>query len=160
MHKKREITDIRSLLSTIVKDKNWQQRLKMFDLFEFWNEAVGESVAGQARPYVIRGTVLWVNVTDSVWMQQLQLQKNDLINVINSRLADEKITDIRFRLDRDPTTKEISVTKSPEPMKLKQVDKKMLREFENMISSIESDEVRTSMKNLWIKLHQLRPAEK
>ncbi len=158
--KKRKIIDMKSLLVAIVKNKNWQQRLQMHDLFEFWGEAVGKTIAAQARPYVIRGDVLWVNVTDSVWMQHLQMQKNDLIMVINARLQTDKISDIRFRLDDGIGRVEEVKSLAPKPVVIKEVDLKKLHEFENMISSIENSETRDSMKNLWIKMHQVRPSIK
>lgn len=150
-----------SLLSGIVKDKNWHHRLGLYKVFDFWEEVVGVNIAAQARPYVIRENVLWINVTDNVWMQQLHLQKNGMLELINQRLAQEKLIDLRFRLESDfsrqeklPTMERAPVVQPSHP-----VDKKKLGEFENMISCIDNVETRESMIRLWIKLQQVRGPE-
>ena len=100
MKRKSDITDIRSLLNDIVSDRNWQSNLKRQQLFEFWDQAVGKDISANAQPKVTRGDVLWVDVTDSVWMQQLHLMKEHLRQVLNDRLGGEEIKDIRFHSSR------------------------------------------------------------
>ena len=46
---------------------------------EHWTEAVGTEVAAHARPQGMRGAVLEVQVDTSVWCQQLQLRRPELL---------------------------------------------------------------------------------
>ena len=144
------MTTIGSLLDSLIESKNWQSNLKRNQLFEFWDQAVGKDICTNAQPKVLRGTVLWVDVTDSVWMQQLHLMKEHLRQVLNDRLGEEEIKDIRFNLVSRlkpvlaPRKKEEErqVVPLPDPVKL--------AEFEKMIGAIENEEARNSFRNLWL----------
>ena len=124
-------------------------------VFQFWDDLVGSVVSCRAQPKVIRGTVLWVNVSDSVWMQQLHLQKAILIQKINDRLpgTNASLTDIRFKLDTGLLLRPKDV--SPPPRKqLRQVDLNRQEEFDKMIAGIKDDETRKSIKALWLKFQR------
>lgn len=140
---------ISRLLEGIADNKKWQARLELHRVFELWPELVGPDIAAAARPSLIRGRVLWVKVAESVWMQQLHLQKLLLLQKINSRLQGEKFTDIHFQLDstRPPAPE-------PEPRKSKAVlpTKKEEQEIDRILSSIGNEDLRRSLKNLWIKI--------
>jgi manganese/zinc/iron transport system substrate-binding protein len=75
---------------------------------------VGPDISGRAQPACIRGSVLWVDVLDSIWMQQLHLQKLLLLDLINRRLDNGSISDIRFKLNSElGSTKPAALLKKP-----------------------------------------------
>jgi hypothetical protein len=142
--------EISRLLSAVFEHKKWRSKLELHRVFEFWNSTVGREIADVAQPSLIRGHILWVKVTDSVWMQQLHLQKMLLLEKINNQLHKEKITDIRFQLNSSlPPPPEPEIRK-PKPVFL---DKKKEQEFDKLISSLEGDELKASLKSLWVKMH-------
>jgi len=94
----KKTSSISLVLKELVREKKWESRLRLHAIFDFWEQAVGRDIADHAWPMHIRGFVLWVGVTDSVWMQHLHLQKNILLETLNARLAAEKLTNIRFDL--------------------------------------------------------------
>lgn len=148
----KKLTDIGTLLTGLAASRNWHVNLKRHRLFEFWERAVGKEIAAQAQPKVIRGTVLWVEVTDSVWMQQLHLLKEHLRQVLNDRIGADGISDIRFSLTaclkpvaswKEQDGREASpVMVAPDPEKLAR--------FEKMISVITDDAARNSFRKLWL----------
>ena len=149
MSDKGKLTDIATLLSGIIKDRDWQKILNRHRVFEFWDKAVGKDIAAHARPKFIRGLVLWVDVSDSVWMQQLHLQKNYLLEAINKRLGEDQLEDIRFQLTSrlkdsvgQAEDQELVVARKPDP--------KDEAEFEGIISMIEDDEIRESLRKIWL----------
>lgn len=140
---------IAKILADLVKDKQWDHRLGLHKVFHFWDEAVGEEIAGKAQPFVIRGTVLWVSVSDSMWMQRLHLEKLVLLGKINTSLpGSEALTDMRFQLGRPIVSlQEPPGESEPSPV----VDTKELEKYEKFFMAIPDEEVRKSLLNLWIQ---------
>jgi hypothetical protein len=146
-HKPEEIS---RLLSAVFENKKWCSKLELHRVFEFWDRTVGKEIAAVAQPSLIRSRdVLWVKVKDSIWMQQLHLQKMLLLEKINRQFKDEKISDIHFQLDSS-----LSTPPEPENEKPKSFspDKQQEQEFDKLISSLENDELRDSLKSLWVKM--------
>jgi len=146
MHKPVEIS---RLLSTVFENRKWRSKLELHRVFEFWNKTVGKEIAAVAQPYLIRGHILWVKVRDSIWMQQLHFQKMLLLENINKQLVNEKFSDIHFQLDSS-----LSAPMEPETEKQKPVflDKKQEQEFDKLISPLENDNLKASLKSLWVKM--------
>jgi len=147
MRDRGKITGIGSLLKSMVADHKWAAALNRHRLFEFWPEAVGKEVAAHARPKVIRKQVLHVEVTNSVWMQQLHLQKGCLLEAINRRLGADGLSDIRYTLNfratfAEPPPAVIAPPLPPDPEKL--------AKFEQILASIKDEEVRECLKSIWL----------
>lgn len=143
------MTDIAKVLSGMFRERGWDRRLGLHAVFHFWDEVVGSAVALQARPSLIRGKVLWVSVSDSVWMQQLHLQKPSLLERINQRLEGETISDIRFQLDLSLGKQE--ETRGAPPEKSNTVDPARQRDFERMADALGNNEAKRTLKRLWLK---------
>jgi len=142
-----KITGIGNLMAALVTDRNWAKALNRHRLFEFWEETVGRDIAAHARPKVIRKQVLHVEVTDSVWMQQLHLQKSSLLTALNRRIGEDDLTDIRFTLHyganfTKPLPPKIPPPPPPDPVKM--------AEFEQFLVSINDEEVRDSLRSIWV----------
>jgi len=138
------------LLSGVAEDKKWRSKLELHRVFELWQAIVGPEIAAVAQPSLIHGHILWIKVTDSIWMQQLHLQKLLLLEKINKQLHDEKFSDIHLQLDS---------TLSPPPTprfekktKTVSLDKKEEHEFDRLISSLKNEDLRKSLKSLWVKI--------
>jgi predicted nucleic acid-binding Zn ribbon protein len=140
---------IRRLLASVFENRQWRSKLELHRVFEFWDSTVGKEIAAIARPSLFRGNVLWVKVADSVWMQHLHLQKILLMDKINQQLHHEKISDIRFQLNSS-----ITPPPEPEPKQDKPVilDRKKEQEFDKLISSLDNDDLKASLKRLWVKM--------
>jgi predicted nucleic acid-binding Zn ribbon protein len=142
--------EISRLLSGVAEDKKWRSKLELHRVFELWQAIVGPAIGAVAQPSLIRDHILWIKVTDSIWMQQLHLQKLLLLEKINKQLHAEKFTDIHFQLDS---------TLSPPPApriekKTKAVllNKKEEQEFDRLISSLKNEDLRKSLKSLWVTM--------
>ena len=73
-------------------------RVKQYQIWEVWGDVVGEPIARQAQPNKIGNMILWVNVSSSTWMQQLEFMRHDIIKKLNERIGETVIKDIRFRI--------------------------------------------------------------
>ncbi|MCA1764679.1 MAG: DUF721 domain-containing protein [Desulfobulbaceae bacterium] len=150
---KKKIVRIDTLLGEIFENRNWRQNLARNRIFDFWDEAVGDDIASHAQPKLVRGKVLWVDVTDSIWMQQLHLQKEHLREVINERIpGEEEIEDIRFNLVAHLKAARPAKKIDPEPGPLSPVqpDRQKLAEFEKLIATLGDEGARESFRTLWL----------
>ncbi len=72
--------------------------LELAGLFSLWDDVVGEAVAKNARPAGFKGKILLVNVVSSVWIQELQFYRKDMIGKLNEALGKELVCDIKFKI--------------------------------------------------------------
>lgn len=89
---------ITGILERVLSSLNLGIKVKQYRIWEVWNSIVGEAIARQAQPHQIRAMVLWVTVSNSTWMQQLEFMKRQIVERINQRIGDRVISDIRFRI--------------------------------------------------------------
>lgn len=68
------------------------------EIFLCWEALVGPDIAANARPVGFKRHMLLVHVASSVWMQQLQFLKAELIARINDGLPGADIEEIRFKI--------------------------------------------------------------
>lgn len=148
-----------ALLQELFQRKRWQQRLDQHALFLEWEQIVGVEIAERAQPDCIRGDVLWLRVVDSIWMQQLSLLKSTLLALLNDRLGEKGIRDIRFRLDVT-TGRRPWVRERPKPERPLADDElrelRELRKFEEMALSLKDEELKAVMRRLWLKSRRPR----
>lgn len=64
-----------------------------------WPEVVGPYAARHTRPLLVRRGVLLVQVSASVWAQELSLMKARLLAGLNERLGGRVLKDLRFSVD-------------------------------------------------------------
>ncbi|MFA7383421.1 MAG: DUF721 domain-containing protein [Desulfurivibrionaceae bacterium] len=150
-----KIIRIDALFSELFKKRQWDKRLALHAVFRNWPQVVGPELAERTAPQVIRGTVLWVAVSDSVWMQQLHLQKQALLEHINASLrGNAKISDVRFQIDATLGEEKV-VAENPSPVAPPPpIDPEEQKGFERMIAAIGDAGLRTRLLALWRKAHR------
>lgn len=67
-------------------------------IWRLWDEAVGETIAQNARPAALKDSLLIVHVSSSSWIHQLQFLRNDLIDQLNTALQKPLITEMKFKI--------------------------------------------------------------
>jgi len=141
---------ITSLIESLISDKGWKIRFELHKVFAFWNDLVGQDIARQAQPYVIHKTILWIRVSDSVWMQQLHLLKEMLLAKINARLHKAKFSDLRFQLDSSlgSSVTEIMEVKATQRLSPSAESKQI---FESLLVSIDDEELKAAIRQCWLK---------
>jgi len=148
---------ISRLLKKVAHSHGLDRRLARGKVWEIWEKAVGEAIAKHAWPKGIReGAKLVVAVADSVWMQQLSLQKPLLLEVLNRHLPEGAwLEDIRFvhgdveklRQGWAKGAKKGSKKKSP-PLK---VPPELQEKAELLVAPIKDDELRKALMRLFLK---------
>lgn len=96
--KKRKPEKVDSILKKVLSSLNLGIKMKQYQIWEVWDSVVGEPIARQAQPQQVRNMILWVTVSSSTWMQQLEFMKRQIIDRLNERIGEKVINDIRFRI--------------------------------------------------------------
>lgn len=150
-------TPIRTLLSSLIAAKGWEGRVELNQVFLFWNELVGPDIAKYAQPHLIRKDILWLRVSDSVWMQQLQFLKIMLLEKLNQRLKKARFVDLRFQLDS--TLGEEIAGRSEPPRVAQPPSAAKRREFEALLGTIQDEEIKEAIRTCWLKTGNLQRSE-
>ncbi len=88
---------VESILKGIFKENSEiSNRIEESRAITAWAEIVGEAAAHSSRALRIRSGVLIIQVSDSLWMQQLLLLKSGLIKRYRQIFPNLKLTDIYF----------------------------------------------------------------
>ncbi|MBI3128853.1 MAG: DUF721 domain-containing protein [Candidatus Tectomicrobia bacterium] len=90
--------DFARLLGDMRRQEPWGRKLFRHRVFQVWEGAVGKSLARVARPAAVRGARLFVEVSDSAWLQELKLREKDLLAGLNAALGTEEFKALTFRL--------------------------------------------------------------
>lgn len=98
MGKKDQFTSIKDIISTLLKDPSLPFNPADARIWEVWDEAVGPGIAGHARPSWIRKGLLRVEVSDPIWLQELEFLSDDIRERLNERLGGKRIKKLEFRL--------------------------------------------------------------
>ncbi len=151
----RKPQSIGSLLDGLIARKEWTHKFKLHQVFLFWTDVVGEDVARWAKPSIIRGRILWISVIDSVWMQQLYMQKILLLEKLNERLPGSGFTDLRFQVDSQlastpPDPEKFARKGNWEPSQEEQ------EAFRKALDTIPDPEIRESLFKYWHKVKKVR----
>jgi predicted nucleic acid-binding Zn ribbon protein len=150
-------TPLRLILDKTLKALEIDVSLKAHSILGAWNEIVGESLALQTQPRSIRNQILFIDVSHSTWIQQLQFLKPALLEKINAFLGGPYIQDIRFKLGKiSPSASTLQKAASWENEK---IDPATLKRIEYLIEQIDDAEVRKELQEVLIqgaKLEQFR----
>jgi hypothetical protein len=120
-------------------------------LLDVWQKAVGPQISVQTRPDRLKRNTLFVKVSSSVWMHQLHILKQDIIEKINELLGKELIKDVHFSIGEIPSTmptNSYSSSFSTDSYPLRDKDKKLI---EKSISSVEDPELKEILRRVMTK---------
>jgi len=127
------------LLDSVLGRLGLRKRIKENEVFLVWEEAVGETVARNV-----------IETKDNVWMQELSMLRQGIVEKINELLGWDAVRELRFRigpLDREPLRASIPHKKKPEhpPEKL---DLQTEREMEEALAGIEDEELKAALRSM------------
>jgi predicted nucleic acid-binding Zn ribbon protein len=140
---------IRSILEETIKGLEIELPLKTHSIFGAWRNIVGEAVALQTRPRAIRNRILFIDVSHSTWMQQLQFFKPTLLEKINAFLGESLIDDIRFKLGK--ISPPLPTPSEAPSWREETLDVKTTKQIEALLQSIPDGEIRKSLHHVLIK---------
>jgi hypothetical protein len=154
-----EVFSLRSALERSLRDLGLQKRLKTEQLTVLWPKLVGPTVAKIAYPAQFRSGTLFIDVTDSVWMQELKFQEGELIGRLNDALGQALVRRLFFQLARtpppavNPQTETESMTPAVVPL-----DPEQELVLEREVAGVRDPQLKEVLKDFRRRLLQARPA--
>jgi predicted nucleic acid-binding Zn ribbon protein len=96
--KQSDFVHIGNILDDVLKPYQSSTDFELKEVWRLWDEAVGGTVAQNARPAAFKGKLLIVHVSSSSWIHQLQFLKSDMITKLNTALGKPLIEEIKFKI--------------------------------------------------------------
>ena len=131
---------IHSILEKTLKGLEIDLPIRSYSIWRAWEEIVGEAVAGQTQPRAIRNRILFIDVSHSTWVQQLQFLKPTLLEKINAFLGETQIQDIRFKLGKISPTH--PVNSKSRVWQEEDLDESTLKRIQDLANQVEDEETR------------------
>ncbi len=144
--KKKKYKVVSGVLPGLMKDKGWEKQLDLHSIFPRWSELVDPEVSDHAKPLKIIRGVLWLEVENSSWLQQLQYQKLYLLDVLNQSLRISRLTDIKMAL---PVARKKRKVEPDRKIKFVRPDGAKIKAFEEQVGCIADEKCRDALMQFW-----------
>lgn len=151
---------IGNILSPFLKRMGLSWRIKEQKIIENWKDIVGHEIGQNTEPSRLRGGVLYVKVSNPIWMQQLQFLKEVIIKKIHQKIKEAGVDDLRLfigKIDSDPSDYLFSTAKNREEdilMNKQEVNPFIPKEIAEKIAQIRDPEIRQLLSTLYSKNKQ------
>lgn len=91
-------TRVDHVVPQVLSDLGLEGAQTLLRILECWEAAVGPEVARHCRPSALRGNVLEATAESSVWCQQLQLRRAEILEALRRELGDGAPADLWLRV--------------------------------------------------------------
>jgi len=95
--KKETLIPLKDIIAGLLKDTDLPFNPADAEIWTVWEDAVGKGIAEHAHPVWIKNGCLRVNVSDSIWLQELEYVKETVIEKLNGKLGRIAVQRIDFR---------------------------------------------------------------
>ncbi len=138
------------MLPHLIRDRGWEVQLDLHSIFQDWQKIVDPETGEHCRPLKISRGVLWLEVDNSAWLQQLRFQKHYLLDTINASLRKSTLQDIKLSLPEGRTVKE----PEREPaLRFIPPPAAEVAAFERQIAFIADEQCREALLRFWYLAH-------
>lgn len=149
MKKKKFAEKVSGILPDISRSKGWEVKLDLYSIFPRWEELVGEQVANCTRPWKFEKTVLWIEVENSAWMQQLQYEKIGILERLNAALRFTRLTDIRMVLPKPSQNRFPDQKAEPQKIQFVRPPQEDVKAFREKVDGIDDSDCREALFRFW-----------
>ncbi len=144
--KKATLEGLNNLLPHLSRQRGWEEQLDLHTVFVNWDALLDQDTVDHCQPLKIVKKVLWVEVENSAWLQQLQFQTVQLLAILNQSLKKSQLLGLRFCVAEQRQGK-----KDEKPIVLRYVPPpgEELAAFEQQVESITDEAARDALIRLW-----------
>jgi predicted nucleic acid-binding Zn ribbon protein len=89
------------IIARLMRQEGYERPSREGPVFKRWSVVVGDLLTEKSRPMAVRKGVLVVQVSDSVWMHELQMQKSVIMERICDLVGPDVVLDIRWTIRGD-----------------------------------------------------------
>lgn len=125
---------------------NLEKKLGEYLAMNKWEEVVGETLSQHTKPAYVKDGILYVYVDSSVWVQELSLFKNNLIEKLNDSVAlPNVIKDIVF-IDKGKSFKKERSKQKKKEIRLSLQEEERIAKI---VEDIKDEELREILRNYY-----------
>jgi len=95
---KTKFVHIGSILDAVIKKYRRETDAEIVQVWQVWDNIVGDVIAQNAKPAAFKGRILLVHVASSTWIHQLQFLKKEMMAKLNNALGKTLIEDLKFKI--------------------------------------------------------------
>ena len=88
---------LNELIATVIKERGFRQKVDEVEAIETWMNVAGPRVQGLTKRVWVEKNKLFVQITSSVWRNELHLQRGLWKKRLNDKLGRQVIREIIFR---------------------------------------------------------------
>lgn len=143
--KSKHLQCLEELLPQVTIQRGWEEQLDLHSIFLRWDDLVESDVAEHCQPLKIIKSVLWVEVENSAWLQQLQYQTVPLLDILNNSLRLSRLKGLRFCLAEKNSEKK----KSEAVLRYIQPSSQDIEAFEQQAGTIADKDSRDALVRFW-----------
>tara|TARA_B110000014_G_C19883077_1_gene457027 strand:- start:196 stop:657 length:462 start_codon:yes stop_codon:yes gene_type:complete len=146
------------IFNSLGRKESWANRFTLSEIMLAWKKVVGSDISRIARPSLLRGKTIFIEVEENVWLSQLQSESKNLKEKLNLILSSKKIKEIKFILSNESTgssnlpdkKNEIQEEYQPLPIFRKDQDK-----VNKLIDEIRDQEFKEMAQKLLLKIKKV-----
>ena len=146
------------IFNSLGRKESWAKHFTLSEMFKAWSEIVGPDILKIARPSLLRGKTIFVEVEENIWLAQLQSEAEELKEKLNEHLGDKRIKEIRFVLSSKPfgsfkfSNDKSEMKEEYEPKPISKEDEEKACE---LIDEIDDMEFKEMAKKLLVKIKKV-----
>ena len=88
---------IQTAIRTFLRKSGLNSGVEQQKALRLWGEIVGNKISKNTEPISVKNGTLLIKTTNSVWKQELQIQKTEIIKKLNNKFKKNIIKEIRFK---------------------------------------------------------------
>ena len=96
-------TRVGEILPRVLELMGLEDKFEEARLLKGWAEVVGAAIAKKSRARSLRDGILYIEVENSVWMQELWFRQKQIIERIKKDFPNIDIRGIRLEIEREKT---------------------------------------------------------
>ena len=89
------------ILPRVLEIMGLEGKFEETKLLQGWADVVGGVIAGKSRPRTLRDGILYIEVENSVWMQELWFRQRQIIERIKKEYPKIEVKGIRLGIERE-----------------------------------------------------------
>lgn len=85
------------VLKEFIEANNLQKGMDKIDVRDAWKNLMGNGVNSYTREIMLKGTILYVELTSAVLREELSYGKEKIVKMINEEMGREVVTEVVLR---------------------------------------------------------------
>src|SRR5262247_4149383 len=136
------------VLAQALRQRGLGHLVLLGQIIRHWHTIAGPQLAAVTQPESIRARVLFVTVSDAIWLQQVTFYQAQLLDNMRRVLGDVPITRLHFMLAMSAPRQPASASPEavPEPVSLTAAEE---RQMQDDTAGIADPELRAAVRRAW-----------